>query len=290
MVVKADGELVRRQNRHLVLEALRLHGPNPRIELGRLTGLSLASITSITTKLIEEQAILELNDEQTREPVLRGRPKVLIQLNPNAAHVIAMKISIDGIELAMADFSGHVTSRKTVSVATFEMSADRFSKLTIAEIEKFLSLNNKQPSDIVRLGIAIQGVADTLNGSIAWSPAFRARNIKLVGPLEKALGCSCMIANDANMIAEGLIARELYFSRGTTAVVFMGYGVGMGLVIDGEVYHGARGAGAEFGHMNHVPGGAMCRCGRAGCLEAYASDYGILRNAEKLPDDTAPPL
>lgn len=290
MLMKADGELVRRQNRHLVLEALRLHGPNPRIELGRLTGLSLASITSITTKLIEEKAILELEDDLAREPVLRGRPKIRVQLNPNAAHIIAMKISIDGIELALADFSGRIVARKTVQMATFEMSPDSFTKVSVIEIRNFLASNKMRPREIVRLGIAVQGVADTLNGSIAWSPAFRARNIKMVGPLEVELGISCMIANDANMIAEGVMARELYRSRGTTAVVFMGYGVGMGLVIDGEVYHGASGAAAEFGHMNHVPGGALCRCGRAGCLEAYVSDYGILRNAENLPDDTAPPF
>ena len=63
----------------------------------------------------------------------------------------------------------------------------------------------------------------------------------------------------------------------------------MGLVIDGAVYHGSTGAAAEFGHMNHMPNGALCRCGRRGCLEAYASDYGILRSAENLPDETPPP-
>ena len=71
-------------------------------------------------------------------------------------------------------------------------------------------------------------------------------------------------------------------------MVFLGYGVGMGLVIDGQVYHGPTGAAAEFGHMNHLPNGALCRCGRRGCVEAYAADYGILRLA-KGEADTVPP-
>ena len=70
----------------------------------------------------------------------------------------------------------------------------------------------------------------------------------------------------------------------------MGYGVGMGLILDGKVYHGPTGAAAEFGHMNHLPGGALCRCGRRGCVEAYAADYGILRSAGTDDDSTPPPL
>ena len=86
------------------------------------------------------------------------------------------------------------------------------------------------------------------------------------------------------------MAREHYLYKGTAAVIFMGYGVGMGLVIDGKTYHGSTGAAAEFGHMNHIPYGAMCRCGMEGCIEAYASDYGILRTAQGLPANTPPPL
>ena len=119
-----------------------------------------------------------------------------------------------------------------------------------------------------------------------WSPAFRARNIPVVAPVQSALGISCTIANDANMMAEGLDPQR---QTGTAAVVFMGYGVGMGLIINGSVYHGPTGAAAEFGHMNHLPHGALCRCGRRGCVEAYAADYGILRNASGEPDSRPPP-
>ena len=53
----------------------------------------------------------------------------------------------------------------------------------------------------------------------------------------------------------------------------------MGLIINGDVYHGATGAASEFGHMNHIPHGPLCRCGKQGCIEAYAADYGIWRAA-----------
>ena len=286
---KADIDLVRRQNRHIVLEVLRTHGPMPRVELGRKTGLSPASITSITTQLIQEQAMLELAEVTTRDPTRRGRPTVRVDLNPKAANVVAMKISIDGIELALADFSGNVIARKTVPLATYNFDPHKFGDVAAQSISNFLSQNDLEPKDVARIGIATQGVADSREGVVAWSPAFKARNVAVVAPIQNALGIPSTLANDANMIAEGVMANDHRRYVGTTAVVYMGYGVGMGLVIEGKVYHGSNGAAAEFGHMNHIPQGAICRCGRSGCLEAYAADYGILRSAEDLPDDTMPP-
>ncbi len=287
---KADSDLVRRQNRHIVLEALRSHGPMARVELGRLTGLSPASITTIANQLIGDRAMLELDETPDRsDPSRRGRPITRVDLNPNAARVIAMKISIGGIELALVDFGGNILARKKVAVTTYEMDADEFGSQAQTIIRNFLAENNLKTADIAQIGVAAQGVTDSVLGTIAWSPAFKQRNVPVVAPIECEFGIRCTIANDANMIAEGVMAADRYSYTGTAAVVFMGYGVGMGLVIDGKVYHGATGAAAEFGHMNHIPNGASCRCGRAGCLEAYASDYGILRSAENRSDQSPPP-
>ena len=80
---KADSDLVRRQNRRVVLEALRFNGPSPRVELGRLTGLSPATITTITMQLIQDGAVIELDDiTSTHEAAKRGRPTVLLGLKP----------------------------------------------------------------------------------------------------------------------------------------------------------------------------------------------------------------
>jgi predicted NBD/HSP70 family sugar kinase len=287
---KADSDLVRRQNRHIVLSALRSHGPKPRVELGRLTGLSPASITTIAAQLISDKAILELDEApDLRDPNRRGRPTTLVDLNPNAARIMAMKISIGGLDLALVDFRGKILNRKNKAVSTYDMSAAEFAVQAKAIIAAVLCDNNLVAQDIAHIGIAAQGVTDSGQGTIAWSPAFKQRNIAVVGPLEATFGIPCTIANDANMIAEGVMAADGYSYRGTAAVVFMGYGIGMGLVIDGEVYHGATGAAAEFGHMNHIPNGASCRCNRFGCLEAYASDYGIWRNSQNATDLLPPP-
>jgi predicted NBD/HSP70 family sugar kinase len=288
MASKADSDLVRRQNRHLVLEALRFAGRAPRVELGRRTGLSLATITSITTQLINENLLLE-DAEIGHSTSRRGRPSVDLKLNPKAALVLALKISIDKFEIALANYAGERVAHDVKKVPTFNLPADDVARQAAEFVRGVLTKNGITAEQVRNAAIAVQGAAETGAGHIMWSPAFKAQDIPLTEPLLRMTGISFQLANDANMIAEGLMAREHYEYKGTAAVMFMGYGVGMGLVIDGKTYHGATGAAAEFGHMNHIPYGALCRCGRAGCIEAYASDYGILRHAEGLPDTAAPP-
>lgn len=283
---KADSDLVRRQNRCLVLDALRRRGPLARVELGRLTGLSPATITSIAGQLLDDGVAVERHDVPVEGAAARrGRPLIHVDLNPAATRVLAMKISIAGLELALADYRGTILSRYAAPLATYEAKAGDFAKAVVAEIKAFLARERLPRRRVSRIGIAVQGAADSPAGAIIWSPAFRARNISLVAPITAATGIACSIGNDANMMAEAL-DRDAF--GGTSAVVFMGYGVGMGLIMNGQVYHGPTGAAAEFGHMNHIPGGALCRCGRNGCIEAYAADYAILRSADGRPDDHPP--
>jgi predicted NBD/HSP70 family sugar kinase len=286
---KADSDLVRRQNRRLVLEALRQHGPLARIELGRHTGLSPASITSISSQLIADGILQEVEEQQLPVvPLRRGRPLTQLDINAKSAYAVAVKISIDGVEIALADSRGTIIERSTSRIATYDAEPARFGKDVAAEITKQISKSRVLARKVARIGVAVQGVADSQAGTIVWSPAFRARNIPVASVLQEMLGIPCSIANDANMIAEGLIGTDRDRYGGTAAVVFMGYGVGMGLIINGQVYHGPTGAAAEFGHMNHLPGGPLCRCGRRGCVEAYAADYSILRWATGHAD-TLPP-
>ena len=288
---KADSDLVRRQNRLLLIEALRQHGPLARIEMGRHTGLSPASITSIASQLIADGILQEVDQTQAHEgPHRRGRPLTQIDINPGAAHVVAVKISIDGMELALADGRGAILARRTSHIATYDADPKAFGQLIASEITALLAKARLPLRRVARAGIAVQGVADSQTGTVVWSPAFRTRNISVASAVEDRLNIPCTVANDANMIAEGLISTDRQRYGGTAAVVFMGYGVGMGLIINGQVYHGPTGAAAEFGHMNHLPHGPLCRCGRRGCVEAYAADYSLLRWAAGTADTGAPLL
>lgn len=287
---KADSDLVRRQNRHILIEALRQHGPMARTDLGRVTGLSPASVTAITGQLIDDDVVHELREEQAApEPSRRGRPPTRLGINPRSTHVLAVKISVDGVELALAGFDGTIIDRHTIQISTIDAKPESFGHQVASDIKDFLASRRMTPKRLSRIEVAVQGVADSKAGNIVWSPAFRALNLPIVGPIRDLLGIPCSIANDANMIAEAVLGLDRNRYGGTVAVAFIGYGVGMGLIIDGTVYHGSTGGSAEFGHMNHRPEGPLCRCGRRGCIEAYAADYGIVRSAEGSSQTDLPP-
>jgi predicted NBD/HSP70 family sugar kinase len=291
MEEKADSELVRLQNRRNVIAALRQRGRLARIDLGRITGLSPASITTISAQLIEERVVEELPDPMgIVSTVKRGRPTVKLGLRPQAAYVVGGKISIEGIELVLADYGGNVLHTKTKHIATYQSEQREFGLTVAREIRDFIAAAGLNTKDVARIGFAVQGLPDIRDGSIDWSPAFREQNIPLAEPIEDELGIALFVANDANMIAEGLIGGDPQRYAGNLAAIFIGYGVGMGLIIDGQVYHGATGTAAEFGHMNHIPHGAMCRCGRKGCLEAYIADYSILRHANGEDENLPAPM
>ena len=282
MLKKANSDLVRRQNRGLVLETLRHQGPLARITLGKRTGLSPASITSISAQLIEEGLVHTLEDgEEFSSRTRRGRPQIKLALNPDATNVLAVSISVDGVELVFADFSGSVRAQEKLRVDTYGISRDDFGPRIAQEIRLHAKRLKVDLLSIKRIGVAIQGVADSIKGEISWSPAFEARDIPVVEPLQQLLGIPCTIANNANMIAEALISSDRKKYEGTNAVIFLGHGIGLGLILDGNVYSGANGRAAEFGHMNHIADGPLCRCGRKGCLEAFSADYGIVRMARE---------
>ena len=280
MLKKANSDLVRRQNRGLFLETLRQHGPLARITLGHRTGLSPASITSISAQLIEEGLVYSIGeDDAVSAETKRGRPQTRLALNPKATNVLAVSISVDCIELVFADFSGATHVPVKLRIDTYEIPKEEFGPRVAHEIKANARKLGIALVSISRIGIAVQGVADTITGEIPWSPAFRARDIPVVKPLERILGIPCSIGNNANMMAEALIEADRKKYGGNSAVVFLGHGVGLGLILNGAVYDGANGRAAEFGHMNHLPDGPLCRCGRHGCLEAFSADYGIMRMA-----------
>jgi predicted NBD/HSP70 family sugar kinase len=273
---KADSDLVRRQNRGLVLAALRSAGPLARVELGRITALSPATITSITSDLLHEGLVVTAPDQSDPLRGRKGRPQVKLALNDKAGHVLGLRISIDQLRLDLMTYGGKPVAHELVELASYDTDEDNYGEKAAAHIRTFLRKHGIARSSLLHAGVAVQGIADTSRGGIAWSPAFRGRDVPVLEPLAAALHCPVSIANDGNLMARVVAERSAGLS-GTTLVVFVGYGVGMGIVLDGKVYAGPTGAAAEFGHMNHEPDGPLCRCGQRGCIEAYVADYALLR-------------
>ncbi len=202
--------------------------------------------------------------------------------------MVGIKLAINHVTLVLSDFAGTLFARRDIETDTVGSTREGFPALLVDLVARFLAEEGVAVSRIAEIAIAAQGFVDTRSGSLMWSPAFRERNIRLVDPLVAAFGAPCAMSNDANMIAEALHAADPDTYSGTFAVIFVDYGVGMGLFVGNQLHQGAHGSAAEFGHVSHLPGGPLCRCGRRGCLEAFTADYAIFRDARGLPPDTDP--
>ncbi|WP_321504179.1 ROK family protein [Breoghania sp.] len=261
-----------------------------RIELGQATGLSPSTVTAITAALLSEGLIEEWSDAPAdpAAPTHRGRPRTALSLAPSAASVLAIKLSLGKVELILADFSGHRLAQANIPIDTLGTPAAKFGALLAETVKNFLIRNEPGYPPLAEIDVAAQGFVDARLGTVVWSPAFNEPSVEIVAPLKRAFHVPCRISNDVNMIAEALHDSNPMRYGGTFAVVFMDFGVGMGLYADGQLFTGETGSAAEFGHANHIPGGRLCRCGKRGCMEAYLGVYGILRAANGLPDDFDP--
>jgi predicted NBD/HSP70 family sugar kinase len=121
-----------------------------------------------------------------------------------------------------------------------------------------------------------------------WSPITPHSGIGFADTLEGEFGIPVTVENDCNMIAEALKWRDPERYRDDFIAILLSHGIGMGLVLKGELFTGTQSSGGEFGHMIHRPDGAVCRCGRRGCVEAYAGNYAIWRAARQSSEDEEP--
>ena len=152
----------------------------------------------------------------------------------------------------------------------------------ISEFAKKLTLDAKiDIKEVVGIGMGVPGLVDDERGVVTYAPKLKWVDFEGAKLLEKLTSLPVRIANDANAAALG----ETKFGVGkrfkNTVTVTLGTGVGGGVVIDGKLFEGFSGAGAELGHSVIVMGGEPCSCGRRGCLEAYASASAIIRETKR---------
>lgn len=271
----------RHDNTLAVLRTLRDRGPVARIDLGVLNGISSATVTSISAELLQQGLITEQPPESPR-PTGRGRPKTLIELAPDAAGVVCIKLSINEIQLVVGDFAGQVRHREHHAVPTLTLTAHDLETLLEEKISAVCAQQLEGFQRLTGICLAVQGVVSSQSGTIIWSPALSFRNAPISASLAERFHCSVLLENDANCIASVLAAQPAYTNYPNLVVIMLGYGIGMSVLINGEPFLGANGSAAEFGHSKYQPDGALCACGRRGCIEAYASDYALYRAADHL--------
>jgi len=265
-----------RQGRANVLRTLGRSGPMHRTELARTLGVSPATITEVTRELLD----LGLVRTVGKRPSRGGRPAELLALVSDSALLLGVKVAPDHVSGVLVDLAGTV-------VDSFEVPFDARSPNLVGALESVLT-DHLAEDRLLGVGLGVPGMVARADGGRVTAPTLGWVDLDLGSRLQERLGLPVIVENDVHTLA----VAERLFGRGADVddfvTITLGEGVGLGVVIGGELHTGARGGAAEIGHVIVDESGPRCGCGRHGCLEAFASDPALVGRAVEegiLPTD-----
>lgn len=269
-------------SRALVVDLIRSSGPISRGELVTATGLTQPSISMIVRKLIDEQIV-----RQTGSTATGGKPRELLEINNRASIGVGIQLGFESITLVATDAGGGIIARQQIDGAAFA-SPETVTERIVEAHTAFVRLAAVDTNAIAGVAVVAPGPIDHSNGSVLGPPSLRHwRDFPLRHELSVALNQPVMLDNDAAAASIGE-----FWSRGvsrnrTFGCIYIGTGIGAGVVLDGSLFRGASSNGVEIGHVTVERNGHECFCGGRGCLERYAAPSVIVQAASERRSEFA---
>jgi predicted NBD/HSP70 family sugar kinase len=192
--------------------------------------------------------------------------------------VATVALSLNTARFSFFDFTGAEVHTAYARIETLQSKPGEITQAIGYALSGMMAELPVSLPPVRQVSLGVQGVADIEGRVMLWSPITRVA-VDFAESLESLLGIPVTIANDSDTTAIALRQTEPNRYGGDFVSVAMTDGIGMSMMIGGRLFSGVRSSAAEFGHMVYEYDGAQCRCGRRGCIEAYAGDYAIVRNA-----------
>lgn len=270
-------ELKKKSNKQTVLNLVRFTpGGISRADLARLLGLSRAAITSIVNDLLAYELVRETVDG----PITGGRRPKMLGINPNGGYVVGVDIGAMHIGLLLTNLSAQVLHEIEIP---FQVSLGPKACLAKTDdlLRELLARADLTLDDIDAIGVGVPGPVVEEAGAVIAPPIMPGwDHFPIQSHLQKLWRCPVALNNDAELGAMGEWAYGAGRGENHLLYIKVGYGVGAGLLIDGQIYRGATGSAGEIGHIIIVDQGPMCTCGNKGCLEALAGGRAIAERAK----------
>jgi predicted NBD/HSP70 family sugar kinase len=276
----ATSETARQINRRIALNFVRLYQPMSRADLARRSGLQRSTISAIIDQLIDEGWVTE--GAIGRSP--RGRRPRNLHLNAERAGIVGVELRPDQTTVGLAGIDARFMGQTQFETAS---TPERFVE-DLAEATR--TLRREHPRILCEgMGVSLPGRVDD-SGRLVFAPNLGWGQVQLTKMIEEAVGLPVNVENAANACA----LAELWFGRHAEQVrhilaVTVSEGIGVGLLLNGQLVHGATSMAGEFGHVSLDDNGPPCRCGRRGCWERYGSNsaavqyYASIGGASEAP-------
>ncbi len=264
-------------NKMALLEAIRRHHGVSRLALAQLVGLDPSTVSKIVTTLVDLGLVKELGARHTGTP---GRRSIMLSVVPDAAVVLVVSIGTQRTKIALGRIDCSV--EELGEIPTLGDPAAYFDSLTRALERAFA---NAETSKARALIVSVPGMLDCEHNIIFEAPLVGWHNVDVRQEIKKrlpSLDLPVHTWNDANLslVAETFVNPSL-FDMNNGLCVYLSHGIGGAIWSDGRIHLGAHNAAGEIGHTSIDRNGPICRCGRRGCLNAFASVEKVVGNYDR---------
>lgn len=273
----ADHSVMRELNRSLVLDLVKQHSPMSRASIAKATSLAKPTVSAIVDDLLGEGLVREIGIGATTQG--GGRPPILLEFNARSQFIVGVQVGVKRTNFVVADARGEEIER--IERPTPRGKPSDALKSMVETIQSVLSAAGAPRKRLAAVGVCMPGLVDMNSGTCLLAPNLGWRNVPVAQILTDALNVPIYVVNtaDASVVLESIDGA----AQGARDVVliYVGRGVGAGILAEGRLVHGGAGLAGEIGHC-HVNGATeQCGCGRVGCLETVVDGPAIARAAIK---------
>jgi predicted NBD/HSP70 family sugar kinase len=236
-------------NRFNVLDTIRRAGSIARIEISDRTQLSTTTVSAITASLLDDGLILALTEGDLRNAAARGRPRVMLELNPDAARVVGAKIAANRMVFVVTDFRGEVLSKLTLALRVDRQPINVIADLIEDGVRRCVVDADLSIEEIDAVCLGLPGVIEHRTGHVRTSPIFREQDIDFAREMSERLGITTIVESDAHAITLAHHWFGMAKDLDDMVLVSLEQTLGLGVLHGGQLFRGAGGLSHNLGDL-----------------------------------------
>lgn len=261
-------------NQAVVLDAIRTRGPVSRVELAPLTGLTNQTVSNVVRRLLDAGLV----SESGYAPSSGGKRRTLLSQRADGAYAVGVHLDPEAAVIVVVNLAGQVLVGRRLRLTAPGDPADVVERVAVA-IRRLVARAGIDPARLLGTGVAAPGPIDGLAGAVVSPPNFPTwGRVPLLEMFGEATGMPVAMDNDATSAAIGERWIGGKARGGSFLFIYLGTGVGAGIILNNTVLHGDSGNAGEFGHMTVEAGERLCQCGGTNCLGPYVSPAAIVED------------
>ncbi len=257
-----------------IMKLLYVEGPQTTSVLCKRLKISAPNMIVFLSEMVEKKMIEKKGLGESKG----GRKPDLYGVVSDCFYVMGVEMGIFKTRVAL--FNANNERLTEIEEYSIELNNNEETlELIIETIEVFIKHSGINKDKILGIGFSMPGLVDSVHG-VNYT-YLNSTNKSVAGLLEERIGRPVFIENDAKAIALAEFRLGCAKDKKDVLALYLDWGIGLGMILDGHLYRGSTGFAGEFSHIPMVENGRLCRCGKLGCVETVASGITILEMAEK---------